>query len=80
MATWMSDDLNRIIDGFDEPLKSALNVLASYGQEDGAHHKTWCIDQAVRAILGPDYDEFVRAYQTGEDGPDSYEWDTGIAP
>lgn len=27
-----------------------------------------------------EYDEFVRGYCDGEDGPDTYEWDEGIAP
>lgn len=27
-----------------------------------------------------EYRAFVRRYTAGEDGPDTYEWDTGIAP
>jgi hypothetical protein len=28
----------------------------------------------------PEYTEFVRDYEDGEDGPETYSWDTGIAP
>lgn len=30
----------------------ALQFAVSYGQIDGAHHKTWVIDQMVRALTG----------------------------
>ena len=33
-------------------LISATNVLVQYGQIDGAHHKQWCIDQAIRRAMG----------------------------
>lgn len=58
----------------------ALDVLTRYGQTDGAHHKTWVIDQAVRALTGDGYAEHVRKACDGEDGPGTYRWDTGIAP
>ena len=29
---------------------------------------------------GPEYVEFIRSHNDGEDGPDTYEWDEGIAP
>ena len=51
-----------------------------YGQIDGDHHKTWVIDQMVRVLAGDSYDEFVAAFRDGEDGPDTYSWDVGIAP
>lgn len=68
----MSENLQDRID-------SALD-LASYGQIDGAHHKTWVIDQIVRALTGDNYEAWVADYCNGEDGPDTYEWDEGIAP
>ncbi|MBL4768003.1 MAG: hypothetical protein JKY94_09860 [Rhodobacteraceae bacterium] len=59
----------------------ALEV-AHYGNIDGAHHKAWVIDQMVRAICVSDaaYDLWVACHKTGEDGPETYSWDTGIAP
>jgi hypothetical protein len=61
--------------------KAALDTAVSYGQIDGSHHKSWVIDQMVRAIVGEDrYKEFVILYKDGEDGPETYTWDEGIAP
>jgi len=63
-------------------IKEALNIAASYGQTDGAHHKTWVIDQIVRALCVTEkrYNEFVKIVKNGEDGPETYDWDEGIAP
>ena len=58
----------------------AIEIAVSYGQIDGSHHKTWVIDQMVRVLAGDRYDEIVAQAKAGEDGPDTYEWDTGIAP
>lgn len=51
-----------------------------FGTTDGAHHKMWVIDQMVRALTGDVYVDWVRAFEDGEDGPHTYEWDQGIAP
>ena len=63
-----------------EKISSALDIAISYGQIDGNHHKTWVIDQIVRALAGEEYDEIIRNACDGEDGPETYGWDTGIAP
>ena len=60
--------------------KEALKIAMDYGQIDGAHHKAWVIDQMVRAMTGKDYSRFVAEALRGEDGPDTYSWDEGIAP
>lgn len=60
--------------------EAALRCLLGYGQVDGAHHKQWVIDQAVRRLAGAYYDDLIAAYQDGEDGPETYEWDQGVAP
>lgn len=70
---------------FDTPeqrIEDALDIARNYGGIDGAHHKTWVIDQMVRALTGggDEYDEFVADTKDGPEGPDSYEWDEGIAP
>lgn len=54
----------------------ALAVLIRYGQEDGAHHKMWAIDQAVRILAGSEYQNILAIYK--QDG--EYDWDEGIAP
>ncbi len=63
----------------EERRKKALDLIFQYGGIDGGHHKEWLIDQMVR-VLAIDYDKFVKDFQDGEDGPETYEWNTGIAP
>jgi len=82
----------------------ALLMAFQHAQVDGAHHKTWVIDQMVRILNGAeitvkeaewasgetvirwtvgssdDYIEWVKKYADGEDGPETYEWEEGIAP
>ena len=58
----------------------ALNFAKDYGSIDGAHHKAWVIDQMVRALTGHGYADFVRKRKDGLDGPETYNWDEGIAP
>lgn len=60
----------------------ALNLIIQYGGIDGDHHKTWLLDQVVRALTGTEdeYAAWVKRYNDGEDGEDTYEWDRGIAP
>ncbi len=33
-------------------IESALEIAVKYGGIDGEHHKTWVIDQMVRALTG----------------------------
>lgn len=61
-------------------IQLALAFAIRYGQIDGEHHKTWVIDQVVRTLLADKYDATIAASNAGEDGPNTYEWDTGIAP
>jgi len=56
-----------------------LSLIERYGGIDGAQHKQWVLDQIVR-ILAVDYDKWVAEYCNGNDGPDTYEWDTGVPP
>ena len=76
----MNDVIEKIFEHGKDDAQKALEVLIQYGQIDGAHHKNWVIDQAVRVLAGPYYEELISAYKSGEDGPDTYEWDVGIAP
>ena len=63
-------------------ISRALTLARQYGGIDGAHHKNWVIDQMVRALCGDQasYDKFVADAKAGEDGPETYDWDCGIAP
>ena len=63
-------------------LIKALTIARKYGGIDGDHHKNWVIDQMVRSIIDNEeqYLAFVKDVKNGEDGPETYEWDEGIAP
>ncbi len=58
----------------------ALGIANRYGGIDGAHHKQWGIDQMVRVLTGKSYELWVALHKGGEDGPNTYDWDEGIAP
>lgn len=66
----------------DEALAAVEQALtmAHYGSTDGAHHKDWVIDQMVRALTGDGYEAWVTEHKAGDEGPESYEWNCGIAP
>lgn len=61
---------------YKEVIDKVINIAYEYGQIDGAHHKTWVIDQMIRELLRTEYDKFIKEYE--EDG--EYTWDIGIAP
>ena len=65
---------------FARRITAALEVIGRFGGIDGEHHKTWVIDQVARALLGPAYASWVAKHKAGEDGPNTYTWDEGIAP
>jgi hypothetical protein len=60
--------------------RKALDLAVRFGGIDGDHHKAWVIDQMVRALAGDGYDQLVAEAKAGEDGPETYGWDEGIAP
>ena len=57
-----------------------LVLIEQFGGFDGEHHKQWLLDQIVRVLTGEKYTEWVTEHKAGEDGPDTYLWDEGIAP
>lgn len=61
-------------------IKQALDLAVRYGGIGGDHHKAWVIDQMVRKLAGDDYSAVVADARSGEDGPETYDWDCGIAP
>lgn len=61
-------------------VSEAIEIAIRYGGIDGAHHKAWVIDQMVRKLAGDEYDQLVASARQGEDGPDTYDWDVGVAP
>lgn len=61
-------------------IQAAIDIAVQHGGHDGAHHKDWVIDQMVRELAGDRYDKIVAEACNGEDGPETYTWETGIAP
>jgi hypothetical protein len=59
---------------------SALKIALEFGGCDGADHKMWVIDQVIRALVGGGYDKIITEVKNGKDGPNTYDWDTGVAP
>lgn len=62
--------------------ETAIGIIEQYGGIDGDHHKTWVIDQVVRALTGDGYSDWVEEMKgsTDEHGEREYDWDVGIAP
>ena len=61
-------------------IEAALETARWGAGFDGAHHKDWVIDQMVRALTGDGYTDWVKAWEAGENGPKTYEWQEGIIP
>jgi hypothetical protein len=61
-------------------IDEATGIGIRYGQIDGEHHKMWVIDQMLRALLGDQYEATITESNKGEEGPNTYAWETGIAP
>jgi hypothetical protein len=61
-------------------IEEAIEIAVRFGGIDGDHHLKWVIDQMVRSLAGELYPVIVADAKAGEDGPDTYSWDEGIAP
>lgn len=63
-------------------VKEVLSFIRLNAGVDGAHHKQWLIDQIVRLLAVDEvgYDAWVKEFKNGADGPDTYDWDEGVAP
>lgn len=64
----------------EDRIEKAIELAVQYGGIDGDHHNAWVIDQMVRTLAGDDYERIVADACDGEDGPETYEWNRGIAP
>lgn len=64
----------------DEKIQQAIQLIDDFGSTDGEHHKMWVIDQLARILAGENYALFIKQIKHGEDGPNTYSWDEGIAP
>ena len=64
----------------EEKIAEAIELAVRYSRIDSNHHKAWVIDQMVRVLAGSKYEQIVLEAMHGENGPDTYNWDRGIAP
>ncbi len=76
----MGDSISDLGLDSDTPTGMAIEIAVRWGGIGGDHHKAWVIDQMVRALAGDKYAEIVRDARDGENGPETYDWDEGIAP
>ncbi len=63
-----------------QKIEEAIKLAVRFGGSGEAHHKAWVIDQMVRILAGGCYEAIVREAKVGEHGPETYDWDIGIAP
>lgn len=75
-----SKELRKLVIQLDRRIEKALAMIVRHGGHDGEHHKAWVIDQVTRILAGREYTKLVREACAGEDGPDTYSWDVGVAP
>ncbi len=45
-------------------------------------HEAWnaCAEHMIRILAGDKYEQIVRDAKAGADGPNTYEWEEGVAP
>lgn len=77
---WVEEGRPVIVRTPEEKVEEALNRAFSLSGFDGSWHKEYAIDQMVRALTGPKYREWVAKFEDGEDGPETYNWETGTPP
>ena len=70
----------RVAENDADRITLATDLALEFGQTDGDHHKAWVIDQMLRALTGDRYEAVIDEWCAGEDGPETYSWDEGIAP
>lgn len=80
LGTVYGPDTHPLEDSRGPDVEKAIDLAVRFGGIDGDHHKAWVIDQMVRALTGGRYEQVVADACDGEDGPNSYYWDEGIAP
>lgn len=76
----IGNPLGAVVTELQERIIKALDLIVRYGGIDGAHHKAWVLDQAVRILAADKYEQIVRDAKAGADGPNTYEWEDGVAP
>ncbi|MCB5319941.1 hypothetical protein LH413_20875 [Yersinia massiliensis] len=63
-----------------QQIERAIELACRYGGTDEMHHLQWVLDQMIRELAGERYIQIVTNATTGENGPNTYKWEVGIAP
>lgn len=71
-------DIAKLTD--EQRIVKAVSMVLDSVHYDGEHHKQWTLDQVLRILTGEEYENVIAKFETGEDGTQAYEWDTGVAP
>ncbi len=62
-------------------IRETIITIFEYGTFDGAHHKMYTLDQALRNLLGDSYQTVIHSYENPTGSTEQmYDWETGIAP
>lgn len=63
----------------EQRIEIALNIIASGGTTDGAHHKQWALDTAARILCGNEenYNNWREQFLEHDDGDVYDHWDEG---
>lgn len=65
---------------FHSRVRSALSVARRWGRRRYEYELAWVIDQMVRCLAADKYEHWVAERKKGKNGPNTYDWDTGLAP
>lgn len=76
----MEDVLNTSFKDMPQSIQDAIKVIVDYGDIDGSHHKQWILDQALRYLMGNEYQEWRDRYDLAMARNDYSIWDEGVAP
>ena len=55
------------------PTELAMEFIEKYGQFDGAHHKSWVIDQVARILKGTEIVSVIDKWGPSEQYPNGFE-------
>lgn len=63
-------------------IKNALDFIRDEACTETELNSQWSLDRVVFLLTGSEtsYNKFVKEYNLGEDGPNTYEWPKGEAP
>lgn len=77
-AGW-SPPKNASFDDMPANVRAAIRIIVDNGP-DAAHHMMWTMDQALRALMGDEYDAWRDTYDLWMARREYSVWSEGVAP